>query len=95
MKPTRKFVLRGIEVAEWKREGRPTSYSFQRRYKDGKGDWQRTEYFTVSDMSLLFALFAKVVNSADDVRVFDSDSDDSPKPAKNDSDPFTDDDIAF
>ena len=64
-KPSRTFKLMNIQVAEWVKqtaEGKSfKTYSFQKSYKDQKGEWQHTTSFTLLDLPVLASLILLIV----------------------------------
>lgn len=83
-RPTRKFKLMGIEVAEWSRltaEGKTfKTYSFQKSYKDQNGDWQHSTSFTMLDLPVLASLILLIVGKG--ASIFEPDAPEEKKQTK-------------
>jgi len=62
-RPTRTYKQGLVSVSVWEKENAPTSYSFQRSYKDGDG-WKHTNNLNLVDLYIVQKIIAKITSEA-------------------------------
>jgi len=61
-KPAKTYKQGQVSVSVWKSEGRPTSYTFQRSYKDKEDKWQHTSSLNLTDLYVVQKIIAKITS---------------------------------